>query len=73
MVCFLLVCKDLDLLIIIDCRTQTVVKFKTKLGFNQHDIMMTKKQSVLTNIMKVFSSEKVLLQHYFFDLHKIDL
>ena len=55
--------KNLDLSIIIDCRTLTTVEFKTKLGFNQHDIIMTKEQSVLTKIMKVLATEKTLLQH----------
>ena len=46
-----------------DCRTQSAIKFRIKLGFNQHDLMMTKEQSVLTKIMKVFASEEILLQH----------
>ena len=34
--------KDLNLLIIMDCRTTTPVEFRTKLGFKQQDIIMTK-------------------------------
>ena len=29
-----------------DCRTPTVITFRTKLEFNQHDLIMTKEQSV---------------------------
>ena len=46
-----------------DCRTPTAIEFRTKLGFNQNDIIMTKQQSVLTRIMKIFASKKILLQH----------
>ena len=42
----------------------TAVEFKTKLGFNPHDPIMRKEQAALTKIMKVFASEKILLQHY---------
>ena len=41
-----------------DRRTPTAVTFSTKLGFNQHGLIMTKEQSVLTKI-KAFSSEKI--------------
>ena len=44
-----------------DCRLSTSVEFRTKLGFNQHDITVTKEQLVLTKITKVFSSEEILL------------
>ena len=39
------------------------IEFKTKLGFNQHDLIMTKEQSVSTKIMKAFSNEETLPQH----------
>ena len=52
-----------------DCRTPTGIEFRFKLGFNQHDIIMTKEQTVLTGIMKIFASEKILLQHYKIDLY----
>ena len=47
-------------IIIIDYKTPKSIWFTTNLGFNQHDLVMTKKQSVLTKIMKVFSSEEIL-------------
>ena len=55
--------EDLALSIIMDCRTPTAIKFRTELKFNQHDLIMTKEQSVLTKIMRVFECEEILLQH----------
>ena len=37
------------------------IEFKSKLGFKQHYITLTKEQSVTTKIMKLFSNEKILL------------
>ena len=55
-----------------DCRTSTPIEFRTKLGFNQHDLIMTKEQSVLTKIIKALEREKILLQHSVLS-YKIDL
>ena len=38
--------EKLVLFIGMDCRTPTAITFSTKLGFNQHDLIMTKEQSV---------------------------
>ena len=57
---------------IIDCRTPTAIEFKSKLGFKQYDSVMTKEQSVLTRIMKIFASEKILLKHSVLS-YRIDL
>ena len=51
--------EKLVLFIGMDCRTPTAITFSTKLGFNQHDLMMTKEQSVLTKTIKSFSREKI--------------
>ena len=55
--------EDIIMPIIIHCRVSTpeVIEIKNRLGFNQHDLIMTKEQSVLTKIMKVFVSEEILL------------
>ena len=45
-----------------DCRTTPAVNFKTKLVFNQHDPIMTQKQSVLSKIVTLFAAEKIILQ-----------
>ena len=55
-----------------DCRIPTEIEFRSKLGFNQHDIIMTKEKSVLTWIMKIFPSGKILLQHPVLS-YKLDL
>ena len=41
-----------------NCRVPTAVGFKTKLEFNQYDIRITKDQSVLTKILKLFAKHK---------------
>ena len=46
-----------------DCRTTPAVNFKTKLGFNQHDPIMTKEQSILSKIVTLFSAEKIIRQY----------
>ena len=42
-------------------RTRAAVKFKTKLRFNQHYIIINKEQSVLKKIIKLFSSGKNII------------
>ena len=46
-----------------DCKTTPVVNFRTRLGFNQQDPIMTQEQSVLSKIVTLFSAEKIILQH----------
>ena len=41
--------EDLKLVIIMDCRTPTEIEFRSKLGFNQHDITRLKKISANKN------------------------
>ena len=40
--------QDLNLSVIMHYRTPTEIEFRSELGFNQHDIIMTKENSVLT-------------------------
>ena len=47
-----------------DCRTIPVADFKTKLGFNQSDPIMTQEQSLLIEIKTIFSAKKIILQHH---------
>ena len=56
------------------CRiaAETATEFRSKLGFNQHDIIMNKDQLALTRIIKMFASEKILLQHYVLN-YRVDL
>ena len=46
-----------------DCRTTSTVNFRTRLGFNQHDPIMTQEQSILSKIVTVFEVEEIILQH----------
>ena len=56
------------------CRVLTTeaIQFKSKLGFKQHDIILSKEQSVISTITKLFSNEKILLRHSVLG-YKIDL
>ena len=36
-------------------------EFRSTLGFKQHDIILSKEQSVMPKITKLFSNEKILL------------
>ena len=55
--------EDFAMQTIMDCRTTPAVHFKTKLGFNQHDSIMTQEQSILSKIVTLFAAEKIILQH----------
>ena len=46
-----------------DCRATLAVNFKTKLGFSQHDPIMTQEQSMLSKIVTFFVAEEIILQH----------
>ena len=69
---FIYIRQDIIMSIIMHCWMTTLEAIKTRLGFNQHDLLITKEQSVLTKIMKVFVSEEILLQQFFLSC-KIDL
>ena len=55
------------------CRisTQETIEFRSKLGFTQHDIILTKEQSMISKITKLFANQKILLQHSVLD-YRID-
>ena len=42
-----------------DCRSQAVVKFKTRLGFSEHDIGMANKKTNKINV-KIFKQKNVI-------------
>ena len=56
------------------CRVSTpkAIEFRSKLGFEQHDIVLSKEHPVISKITKVFSKEKILLQHSALD-YRTDL
>ena len=46
-----------------DCRTTSAHKFRTRLGFKQYDVVLTKKQSVIAQIMSSFEGENMQTQY----------
>ena len=46
--------------IIMSCSVPTpkAIKFRSELGFKQYDIVLSKNQSVISKITKLFSNEK---------------
>ena len=55
-----------------DCRTTSVHKFRTRIGFKQYDVILTKEQSVLTKIMSSFEEENIQTQNNVLN-YRIDL
>ena len=57
--------EDIIMSIIMSCRVSTpwAIEFRSKLGFKQHDIILSKEQSVISKITTFFSREKILLQN----------
>ena len=66
--------------VIMHCRVSAPksTEFRSKLGFNQYDITLTKEQSVSKSIMDAFEGENMKTQHsvlghridfYFHDYH----
>ena len=47
-----------------NCRVSTpkTIKFRSKLGFNQYDITLSKEQSVLKSVMDAFEGENMQTQ-----------
>ena len=45
--------------VIIDYRTTSAHKFRTRLVFKQYDVMSTKEQSAFTKIMSLFEGENM--------------
>ena len=50
--------ESLNLSIIMNCRLPTATEFRKILGFKEFDLIMTKKQSMLTKLMKIFANKK---------------
>ena len=49
-----------------DCTKKSAVNFRTRLAFKQRDPIITQEQSILSKIMAVFATEKIMLQHSVF-------
>ena len=55
--------EKLTVKVIMDCRTKFAHKFRTRLGFKQYGVILTKEQSVLTKIMSSFEGENMQTQY----------
>ena len=55
--------EDFAIQIILDCRTTFAVDYKSILGFNQYDPIMTQDQSVLSKVKTIFLAEKIIFQY----------
>ena len=57
--------EDIIMSITMICRVSTpkAIEFRSKLGFKQHDIILSKEQLVISKRTKLFSNEKMLQQH----------
>ena len=56
--------EDFAIQVTLDCRTTPVVNLKTRLGFNQHEPIMTQERSILTKIGSIFPNETIIFQHH---------
>ena len=54
--------EKLAIKVIMDCRTTSAYKFRTRLGFKWYNIILIKEQSVLTEIMSLFEGENNQIQ-----------
>ena len=58
--------------VIMDCRTTMAHKVRTRLGFKQYDIILTRERSVVTKIMSSFEEENMQTQYKVLS-YRIDL
>ena len=64
--------EKLAIKVIIDCRTKSAHKFRTRLGLKQYHVILTKEQSVLIKIMSTFEGENMQTQYNVLS-YRIDL
>ena len=57
---------------IMDCRTRSVHKFRTRLGFKQYHAILTKHELMVTKIMSSFEGENIQTENNFLS-YRIDL
>ena len=63
---------DLALKIIMDCKTDESCSLKTNLGFNSHDVINTKEQTVINSIKDAFEGEDMQTRYSLLG-YRIDL
>ena len=55
--------EKLAIKMVMDCRTTSAYKFRTRLGFKHYDVILTKQQSVLIRKMSSFEGENMQTQY----------
>ena len=55
--------EKLAIKVIMDCRTTSAHEFRTRLGFEQYNVILTKEQSVLSKILSSFEGENIQTQY----------
>ena len=55
--------KKLPVQAVVDSRTRSVHKCRTRLGFKQYNLILTKEQSVITGIVRSFEGENMQTQY----------
>ena len=56
--------EKLAIKVIMDCRTTSAHKFRTRLEFKQYNVNLTNEQSVLTKILNLFEGENMQTKYY---------
>ena len=51
--------KKLTIKVIMNCRTTSAHKFRTRLGFKQYDVTLTKEKSMQTKLMSSIETENM--------------
>ena len=55
--------KKLAIKVIINCRTTSAHKFRTRLGFKQYDVILTKEKSMQAKLMSSIETENMQTQY----------
>ena len=55
--------KKLTMKVIMNCRTTSAHKFRTRLGFKQYDVILTKERSMQTKLMSSIETENMQTQY----------
>ena len=61
--CTIFLKESLAVQIIMDFRATPAVNVRTKLGFRQHDPILTQEESKLSKIVTLFEAEKIILRY----------
>ena len=57
--------KKIAVKVVMDCRTVSAHKFRTRLGFKQYDVILTQELIVLTKILILFERKNMQAQYKF--------